>query len=76
MELRLSERTGEQTLYLAKGEPFPSFGIKRVECPHPAQYSTFAEWDGLPGHGWFCALCGEWLRTASWPLRPSGQQAG
>ena len=60
MELRHSHRTMEQTIFLKEGEPFPSFGIKRVECPHPPQYSVFAEWEsGVLGHGWFCALCGE-----------------
>ena len=59
MELRYSERTRELTLHFAKGETFPSFGVPRGQCPHPPQYSIFAEWesDGL-GHGWYCALCG------------------
>ena len=59
MELRDSERTGEQTIFLKRGEGFPSFTMDQRLCPHPPQYSVFAEWesDGL-GHGWFCALCG------------------
>ena len=59
MILRYSERTGEQTLFLAKGEKCPSFGFQTQLCPHPPQYSIFVEWEseGL-GHGWFCALCG------------------
>ena len=63
MELRYSERTGEMTLFLAKGEKFPSFGMNRDICPHPSQYSTFAEWEGPLGHGWFCALCGKLLQV-------------
>ena len=64
MELRYSSRTEQQTIYLRRREPFPSFGFPKQLCPHPAQYSSFAEWesDSL-GHGWFCALCGELLQV-------------
>ena len=50
---------GTPVVFLLKGQPFPSFGYPREQCPHPSIYSVYAEWDGLLGHGWFCALCGE-----------------
>ena len=63
MIIRHSERAGQETIFLGKGEDFPSFGFNRKACPHPSQYTSFAEWDGYVGHGYFCALCGEMLQV-------------